>query len=63
MQSALEIWGAKLADLTICGICGQILKQTNIWNIYNGQGHCVMRSVYMFGKAPIKFSQQAESIK
>ncbi|KRX59116.1 hypothetical protein T09_8881 [Trichinella sp. T9] len=30
---------------------------------HNGQGHCVMRSVYMFGKAPIKFSPQTEGIK
>ncbi|KRX70731.1 hypothetical protein T06_6288 [Trichinella sp. T6] len=32
-------------------------------NIHNGQGHCVIRSVYMFGKAPIKFSPQTEGIK
>ncbi|KRY36684.1 hypothetical protein T01_13433, partial [Trichinella spiralis] len=31
-------------------------------NIHNGQGHCVMRSVYMFGKATIKFSPQTEWI-
>ncbi|XP_003373322.1 conserved hypothetical protein [Trichinella spiralis] len=31
-------------------------------NIYNGQGHCVMRSVYMFGKVPIRFSRQTECI-
>ncbi|KRY07765.1 hypothetical protein T12_7627 [Trichinella patagoniensis] len=30
---------------------------------HNGQGHCVTRSAYMFGKTPIKFSPQTEGIK